>query len=413
MADQALSVVSDNRRGETETGGAGSGDRGRDVTNWPAVMAIALATFSVVMTEMSPVGLMTPIAGELRASVGHASMMISAPALLAALFAPTVVLAASDWDRRRILLGLLALLTIANLMSALAGSMGWMLLSRVVVGFCMGGVWAIAGGLAPRLMPPHLVGRATALIFGGVSAASVLGVPLGAIIGDIAGWRAFMTMAVFSVVVFLLSFKVLPSLPSQGTTTPSAFLATLGQRPVRAGLVLTLLLVAGHFMAYTFVRPVLQEVAAIEDRWIGGLLFIYGVAGVGGNFLAGAFAPRRVRIVLWVIAVGLALSMAALVGVGTVAPVAVVVLVLWGVAYGGVSVTLQTWMMKAAPLAIETVTALFVATFNIGIALGSFAGGRAVDGWGLEPAIWSAAALPAAGVVVLMFARPDFSSRTQ
>ncbi|ERT55535.1 MULTISPECIES: MFS transporter [Alcaligenes] len=157
--------------------------------SWLAVIAVGLATFSVVTTEMLPVGLLTPIADSLQTSTGTAALLISLPALLAALFAPLVVLASGGVDRRRILCGLLALLVMANIASALAPSIAWMLAARVLVGFCMGGIWAIAGGLASRLVPARSVGLATSIIFGGVAAASVLGVPLGALMGELAGWR--------------------------------------------------------------------------------------------------------------------------------------------------------------------------------------------------------------------------------
>ncbi len=135
---------------------------------WLAVAAIGLATFSVVTTEMLPVGLLTPIADTLHTSTGTAGLMISLPALLAALFAPLVVIASGGMDRRRILCGLLALLVIANIASALAPDIGWMLAARVLVGFCMGGIWAIAGGLAARLVSEPSIGLATSIIFGGV-----------------------------------------------------------------------------------------------------------------------------------------------------------------------------------------------------------------------------------------------------
>lgn len=262
---------------------------------WLAMSAVGLATFSVVTTEMLPVGLLTPIAETLDTSTGNAGLMISLPALLAALFAPLVVIAADGMDRRRMLCGLLGLLVIANIASALAPGMGWMLAARILVGFCMGGIWAIAGGLAARLVPRQDIGWATSVIFGGVAAASVLGVPLGALIGDFAGWRwAFAGMALLSGLVLALHLAVIPALPSASTATLRQFAQQLGgNRLLQAGLGLTLLLVAGHFMAFTFVRPLLLSVPEFDAQWVGALLLAYGVAGIAGNFLAGIIAARR------------------------------------------------------------------------------------------------------------------------
>lgn len=368
---------------------------------WIAVAAVGLATFSVVTTEMLPVGLLTPIAETLGISTGTAGLTISLPALLAAFFAPLVVLASGGIDRRRILCGLLWLLVIANMASALAPSLGWMLAARVLVGFCMGGIWAIAGGLAARLVPGHSIGLATSIIFGGVAAASVLGVPIGALIGDFAGWRwAFGSMAAFSALVLAFHLAVIPALPVTSTATLRQFRTQFGNQKLQVGLLLTLLLVAGHFMAFTFVRPLLLSVSGFDAQWIGALLFAYGVAGIVGNFLAGIVAARRTALTLTAIALGLLLTPVLFLTVASSHMGGGAVLLVWGLAYGGVSVGLMTWMMKAAPRAVEIATALYVGVFNIGIALGSWAGGQSVDGFGLAGNLWLAGGLAAVALLL-------------
>ena len=368
---------------------------------WLAVSAVGLATFSVVTTEMLPVGLLTSIAGSLGTSMGRAGLMISLPALLAALFAPLVVMAAGGMDRRRILCGLLALLVLANLASALAPSLIWLLAARVLVGFCMGGIWAIAGGLAARLVPQASMGLATSIIFGGVAAASVLGVPLGALIGDFAGWRwAFGGMAGFSALVLALHVAVLPALPATGSANLRQFSHQLANRRLQAGLALTLLLVAGHFMSFTFVRPLLLTVSGFDAQWMSALLLAYGIAGIAGNFLAGIIAARRTVPSLAAIAMGLLLAPVLFLSVGESPTGGGAVLLVWGLAYGGVSVGLMTWMMQAAPRAVEIATALYVGVFNIGIALGSWAGGQLVDGWGLHATLWLSGGFAAAALLL-------------
>lgn len=373
---------------------------------WWAVSAVGLATFSVVTTEMLPVGLLTPIAESLGASTGTAGLMISLPALLAAVFAPLVVIAAGGIDRRRILCALLALLLVANLASALAPGIGWLLAARVLVGFCMGGIWAIAGGLAARLVPAHRIGLATSIIFGGVAAASVLGVPLGALIGDALGWRsAFAAMALFSAAVMLLHLRLVPALPVSTSVQPRQFVQQLGQRDLRRGLWLTVLLVSGHFIAFTYVRPLLTSVSGVEASWIGALLFAYGLAGIAGNFIAGPLAARHPRGTLLAIASGLLLTPLLLLWLGGTPSGGIAVLLLWGLAYGGVSVGLMSWMMKALPQAVEIATALYVGVFNVGIALGAWGGGRLLDGMGLHANLWVAAVLAASALLMVATTR--------
>ena len=368
---------------------------------WLAVTAVGMATFSVVTTEMLPVGLLTPIADTLDTSTGTAGLMISLPALLAALFAPLLVIAAGSLDRRKILCGLLSLLVIANIASALAQNMAWMLAARVLVGFCMGGIWAIAGGLASRLVPAPSIGMATSIIFGGVAIASVLGVPLGAQIGDVAGWRwAFGAMALLSGLVLALHLAVMPALPAASAATLRQFGKQLRNRQLQAGLLLTLLLVTSHFMAFTFVRPLLLSVSGFDAQWLGALLFVYGFAGIIGNFLAGVVAVRRTVPTIIAISSGLLLTPLLFLTIGDSSIGGGVVLLAWGLAYGGVSVGLMTLMMKAAPRAVEIVAALYVGVFNVAIALGAWAGGQAVDGLGLCANLWLAAGFAAAALLL-------------
>ena len=299
---------------------------------------------------MLPVGLLTPIVSTLNATIGRAGLLVSLPALFAALFAPLVVLGARRTDRRSLLIAFLLLLIAANLLAAAAASMALLFTARILLGFCIGGIWAIAGGLAERLVPPTSVGLALSVIFSGVAAASVFGVPLGVFLGEALGWRmAFLAVAVLAALTLLLLLCVLPPLPVTQAVGWRLFTAQRANRRLLLGL-LTFLLVAGHFMAYTFVRPLLQTVAGIEGRWVGPLLFTYGAAGIVGNFIAGQAAAKRLRRTLALIALGLALAVLLLPLLGHAPLSGSAFLLLWGIAYGGVSVSLMAWMLKAAPM---------------------------------------------------------------
>ncbi|MGP3129256.1 MFS transporter [Serratia marcescens] len=357
---------------------------GGGAKSWLATFAIGLSTFTVVTAEMLPVGLLTPIVSTLNASIGRAGLLISLPALFAALFAPLVVLGARRTDRRSLLVGFLLLLIAANLLAAAATSMALLFTARILLGFCIGGIWAIAGGLAERLVPPASVGLALSVIFGGVAAASVFGVPLGVFLGEALGWRmAFLAVAVLAALTLLLLVCVLPPLPVTQAISWRSFTAQRANRRLLTGLLLTFLLVAGHFMAYTFVRPLLQTVSGIESRWVGPLLFTYGIAGLVGNFIAGQAAAKRLRRTLALIALGLALAVLLLPLLGHAPLSDGAFLLLWGIAYGGVSVALMAWMLKAAPDAVEVASSLYIALFNLAISCGSLAGGLVVDAGGL------------------------------
>lgn len=364
--------------------------------NWPGVAAVTAATFTVVTSEMLPVGLLTPLGADLGVSEGLAGLSLTVTGVLAALFAPLVVPISRGADRRRVLCMLMVLLAAANALSAWAPGYAVLMGARVLVGVAMGGVWALAAGLGPRLAPPQTAGRATALIFSGIAAASVLGVPAGAYLGELAGWRAAFTGgALLSLAVAGALAVLLPPLPPQGTALKlGGVLRLLGDPGVRAPLLIVALLVTGHFAAYTYIRPVLEGTAGVHGATLSGLLLLYGVAGLAGTFTAGAAAARTVRGTLLVICGVLGVTVLML-------PYAWPLLLVWGVAYGGVAVAGQTWTQRAAPdaAAREGASSLFATVINAAIALGALVGGRVADGFG-DPvtAMWLGGALALAAL---------------
>ncbi|MEQ4719154.1 MFS transporter [Nonomuraea sp. B19D2] len=350
---------------------------------WLAVSTVAVGTFTIVTSEMLPVGLLSSIAATLGVSEGTAGLMMTAPGLVAAVSAPVLAVTTRRLDRRAMLLGLMAVLAVANLVGAFAPSYPVMLAARVLAGVSIGGFWAFAAGLATRLVPERSVGRATSIILGGVSVASVLGVPAATFISSFAGWRtAFAAMGVVALVLIAVLYATLPPLPGEAPARASGSRREWLSGPLKTVLVMTVLIVCGHFAAYTYVQPFLEQVSHAGPALISIILLMYGAAGVVGNFTAGTWAARNPKPVLITCAVLIALGTAALPTIGL--PLAV--LVVWGFGYGGVGVTLQLWIMRAG--GGELGTALFVGAFNVSIALGAFAGGRVVDGLSLSAAMW-------------------------
>ncbi|MFF5781314.1 MFS transporter [Streptomyces virginiae] len=339
-----------------------------------------LGIFSIVTTEILPIGLLTTIGSSFAVSDGMAGLMMTMPGLLAAVSAPVVTVATAHIDRRLMLCVFMLLLALANLLAAAAPAYWLVLVSRVIVGIVIGGFWSIGAGLAERLVPPASVGRATSVIFSAVPLGSVLGVPAGTFIGDVAGWRtAFVVMGALTIGVLAMLLLVMPSLPPNRTTRPSVLRGMLKGVNTRFALLLTFLAVLAHFGTYTYVTPFLEQVTDAGAQLITVSLLAYGAAGIVGNFLGGAMVTRYPRATF-----GLAAGMIATVtlllpilGRGQIGAVAL--LILWGVAYGAVPVSSQTWFAKATPDAPEAASVLFTASFQMAISLGAVVGGVIVD----------------------------------
>ncbi|WP_411079716.1 MFS transporter [Streptomyces sp. cmx-18-6] len=193
---------------DVDTGAPAASGRS-PVKGWLAVLAVTLGIFSLMTSELLPVGLLTPIGTALDVSEGTAGLMVTVPGLVAAVSAPLVTVATGRIDRRIVLVVLIGLMGAANLASAFATSFTVVLVARFLIGISVGGFWSIAGGITLRLVPAKHVARATAVIFGGVETASVLGVPTGTFIGDLSNWRtAFATEAATSLYVSAFNLSI-------------------------------------------------------------------------------------------------------------------------------------------------------------------------------------------------------------
>lgn len=375
--------------------------------SWLAITTLALSIFTVVSTEMLPIGLLTPIAQSFLESEGKMSFIIFAPAFVAALSALIIPFLFASTNRKKLLLILMALLLIANVLSAIAPNKMILLAARILLGISMGGIWTVAGGLANRIVPSKKVALATSIIFSGVAAASVFGIPLGVYLGDLINWQfAVIVMAILTACLIFLLAVSLPTLPTKSGKKFSDFPKMLQSPLILQGLIITLLLVAGHFMSYTFIRPLLQTNAGFVDSTISSLLFAYGLFGILGNFILGNLASRYLKQTIAFIALSLTFSLWLLLFLSHSQISTILILALWGFAYGAVSVSLMNWMFRASPDNIEIATAFYITIFNFAIACGALFGGKVYDFNGLNSTLFIAGALTI-GAFLLLFFNPQ------
>jgi predicted MFS family arabinose efflux permease len=379
----------------------GAEDADRTQHRWAAVLSVALMAAAFCSTEFMPVGLLRYIASGLSVSEGVAGLTVTAPGLLAAVAAPLVTVFVRQHDRRLVLWALGALLVVSNLIAALAVTFPMLLLARVLFGVGLGGFWAIGAGLGERLVRAASVPRATAVIFAGVSVGMLVGGAAGALIGELLGWRwAFGFTAALAAISLAAQFALLPSLKVERRVRASDLWGILATSNGRVGLLAMMLILIAQFAAYTYITPFLSQQAHFGGKVISVLLFGYTLVGMLGNFIGGAFAGRNLKSTLSsaMVCIGVPLLLLPL---RSFHPAEVLVLLaLWGLAYGALPVVLQMWMAKASPNATEGSMALFVANFQISIALGAYMGGWLVDTNGVVVAMLFASGLSVVGLAV-------------
>jgi predicted MFS family arabinose efflux permease len=373
---------------------------------WFGVASVAVGSFGTVLSEFLPIGLLPSISADLGVRIGTAGLMVVVTGLAAAVAAPVVTVATSRLDRRVVLIGLSAVLVLADVVAAIAWAFPVLLVARVLLGVALGGFWAIGAGIAPRLVAAADTIRATSLITAGISIATVVSLPLGALVAATSTWRvAFVIGAGLGGVALVLQLIALPAIPSLQRIRPAALTSLFGVPRARVGLAVAALLFAAQFAAYTFISPFLQDVAKVSPDVVSVALLVFGISGIVGNFVASATLDRSVVGTL--VAGGLALAAAvAVLPLVAHLPVAVfALLVVWGLVWGGLPLGLQTLMAGATPEGAEAGLAMFVTTIQVALAVGSSLGGVAVSVSGLTADFGFAAVVALLGTAALVLLR--------
>lgn len=344
---------------------------------WFAVTALGVGSFSIVTAELAPIGLLSPIASDLGVTTATAGLAVTLYAWIAVFAA----LASAVWlgaaPRRPMLVGLMLILGGSGICAGIADSFSWLMASRVLGALAHGAFWAMIGTLGAQLVPARQVGVATSIIFGGVSVASVLGVPLANFIGLESGWRAaFLAIGVLSIMVALALRLTIPNVAGSGRVGFSALGEILAIPSFQRIFVATLFAITAHFMAFTYIEPFLSDEIGMASGWIAPLLLLFGLAGVAANVVTGAFIDTRLKTVVIMALLSACISLAALALLGDSAGLVgvLVALALWGGAVAAVLVGFQTWVLKQAGADALQASAIYVALFNGAIGLGAAIG---------------------------------------
>ncbi|MEE1807987.1 MFS transporter [Streptomyces sp. BE133] len=345
------------------------------------------------------------MSGDLGVSEARAGLLITVYALAAALTAIPMTAWTLILPRRTLLLALLLGFAATNMVTAISTGFALTLAARVVSGLFAGLLWAMVPAYAARLAPQRS-GKAIATALAGMTVGLSLGIPAGTALGGLIGWRAtFGLLTVLAVALAATALWHLPQLSGETTSRGAGLMRTLRTPGIPAINIASLLMVLGFYVLYTYIAPFVERAGLGVGT--GTVLFLFGLGSMGGVWIAGATADRRLRAAT----IGLlALAAVCLVAFGAAGHSTVAVVlgaVFWGVTHGGIPTLTQTAGVKAAPLDPDTANSLWVTGWNIGMAGGSLLGGAVLDGAGTGALPWTASALLAASVLTAVLARRD------
>ncbi|MBG6106222.1 putative MFS family arabinose efflux permease [Micromonospora vinacea] len=345
------------------------------------VYLLALGSFAIGTDTFVTAGVLPAISGDLHVSVAAAGQLVTIFAVAFAVFAPLAAALLAGVPRRTLLLAALGLFAAANLLSALAPDFTVLLLTRVLAAAGAAAYTPTAAAGAAALVEPERRGRALAVVLGGITAATVLGVPITAYVGMQLAWRAtFLVVAGLAVLALVALAVVLPAVPAPPPAGLRARLAVLAHPQVLLAILTTVLYYVGGFVVYTYLAPALSGGTAVTAAALAGFLLVFGVAGLIGNALGGRLTDRAGAAP--VLLGGLAVFAAALLlfpaAIGSVAGTTVV-LAVWGVSAWALTVPQQHRLMAFAPGAPAVAIGLNSSATFLGIGLSGLVGGVALD----------------------------------
>lgn len=364
----------------------------------PPLVALAIGAFGIGVTEFAPMGMLPGIASDL----GVAGLLVSAYALGVLLGAPLMTLTTGKIPRRYLLIGLMAIFTLGNLMSALATDYYSLLIARVVTSLNHGAFFGVGSIVAASVVAPDKRAGAVAAMFMGLTLATIGGVPLATWFGEVFGWRtAFAGITGLGVLAMLALWFALPNVPLPKSDGVLAEIRVLGRGPVLAALALTVIGSSAMFTVFTYIAPILSSETQASTAFITAMLVLYGIGLTLGNVWGGKAADRSVDRTLIVSLSALILVLLAFTVLMRWPLPAAVAILIWGIASFAIVPPLQMRVMEAAKAAPNLASAVNIGAFNLGNAIGAALGGAVIKAGLGYPAI-SLAGAAMAGLGLLM-----------
>ncbi|MGW5453894.1 MFS transporter [Nocardia sp. NPDC003979] len=371
------------------------------------LIALALGGFGIGLTEFVIAGLLSPVAADLGVSVPTAGYLISGYALAVVVGALALTPVVNRWQPKRALQLLMVLFTVGNAASALAPGYTALLGGRVLAALAHGAFFGIGAVLAASLVAPEKKAGAISIMFGGLTIANVLGVPLGTFIGQQWGWRA--TFAVITVVGLLALAGITALVPDSPATAARpdlrAELSVFRNTQVWYSLVMTVLVFGGMFGAFMYIEPLLTRVTGFSDGLVPWLLVLFGVGLFLGNLFGGRWADRALTRTLLGLTLALATSLAAFALLADSKIAALLLLPAMGFFGFGATPGLQMRVLEHAGAAPTLASSANIAAFNVGNFLGVWLSGLAISaGFGWVSPLWVGVGFAVTGLAVLLVA---------
>ncbi|MFI5545173.1 Cmx/CmrA family chloramphenicol efflux MFS transporter [Streptomyces sp. NPDC051815] len=372
-----------------------------------AVYVLGLSVFALGTSEFMLSGLLPPIAEDMGVSIPQAGLLISAFAIGMVVGAPLLAVATLRLPRRTTLVSLISLFGLGQVAGALAPTYELLFASRVVSALACAGFWAVGAAVAIAMVDKDQRARAMAVMIGGLSIANVLGVPAGAFLGEHLGWRsAFWAVGLASAIALAGILALIPRIPLPAEKpTLRRELRIYGDRQVWLAIGITALGAGGVFCAFSYLSPLLTDVAGLDSQWVPWILGLFGIGALVGTTIGGRVADAHLfGVMIWGITAS-TVFLTALALLASAAAAAIALSFLLGVSAFFTAPALNARMFNVAGAAPTLAGATTTAAFNLGNTGGPWLGGTVIDaGLGFSATAWAGAAMTVTAIALALVA---------
>lgn len=348
---------------------------------WLPLIGMTIAAFIFNTSEFMPIGLLTDIAQTFHITQTTAGTMITIYSWAVMLLSLPLMILASKYSYKKILLTTLFLFALGQGISAIAFSFPLLIIGRLVVACAHAIFWSIASVVAVRLVHEDKREFAMSMIVTGTSVAMIVGLPLGRMIGLLIGWRiTFLMVGIISVLLLIFQTIYLPKLQTTQAFTLNELPDLLKNKQLITIYGISLLFASAYYTAYSYIEPFLAQVAKLSNNSITLVLSLFGVAGIGGSYLFSKFynlnRKRFILISLFCLTIVLFVLKPSTASIITL----LLICVVWGMSSTAFNVACQSETILVTNEQTSSIAmSIFSGIFNLGIGLGSFIGGQIIN----------------------------------
>lgn len=350
-----------------------------------SIAILAFSAFLIVTTEFLIVGLLPALARDLDISISVAGQLVTLFAFTVMIFGPPLTAALSHLDRKRLFIAILLIFAAANALAAVSESFWLLAVARVVPALALPVFWGTASETAGQLAGPQRSGQAISRVYLGISAAMLLGIPLGTVVSNAIGWRgAFWLLAGFSLIMAIAMWVYMPSVARTAKVDFLQQARIFRERYFLSNVLLSIVVFTAMFAAYTYLADILERVAGVAPENVGWWLMAFGAVGLIGNWIGGKAVDRSPIKATALFLVLLAVGMAAIVPLAHTGMIFCVALGLWGIANTALYPVSQVRVMNSVSHSQALAGTTNVSAANAGIGIGAIVGGMTIPSLGVE-----------------------------